>query len=430
MDNHISRRRLLRTLGGVSMGVAGAQLVGGRYATPARAEELGAGTAPDAHPDARPPEFSNALTERFGMTYPIVQAGFSAFYVTPEMVAAVSNAGGLGCLGAVPEQPDGVRKLIKATKALTSRPFGIDYVYFPLYGATVYSPGYEKDAQHPTRALNWTCTDDHIDVVIEENLPFVVFFWEFPEQRWVQRLKKAGIEVWMQLATVDEARQAVDRGLDGIVAQGMQAGGHNRGYMVANPMPRSEVVPRIRAAVPKNIAVIGAGGVADGRTLATCLREGADAAWAGTVYASCAESYAHEEYKRRVIAVQDGWQETGPSRLFGPEWPQGFTRAIRNGVMREWAHKEDLYTTPPPPPAVIGTHKLMPWTVPGGVPYAMPKFSLCIPTRDTEGDFEEMCLLAGAESAPLVKEIRKAADITRDMGEGARKILLRERRKG
>jgi len=98
--------------------------------------------------------------------------------------------------------------------------------------------------------------------------------------------------------------------------------------------------------------------------------------------------------------------------------------------MREWEHKEDLYTTPPPPPAVVGTHKLMPWTVPGGVPYPMPKFSLAIPTRDTTGDFEEMCLLAGAESAPLVKKVQKASDITREMGEGARSILLRQERRG
>lgn len=97
--------------------------------------------------------------------------------------------------------------------------------------------------------------------------------------------------------------------------------------------------------------------------------------------------------------------------------------------MKEWEHKEDAFTTPPPPPVVIGTHKLMPRTVPGGVPYPMPKFSLCIPTRDTTGDFEEMCLLAGSESAQLTRKVHKAADITREIGEGARSILLSKKRR-
>ena len=166
--------------------------------------------------------------------------------------------------------------------------------------------------------------------------------------------------------------------------------------------------------------------MADGSTLAACLREGAEAAWVGTIYAACDESYAHYEYKRRVVAVENSWNETRENLLFGPEWPYGYTRAIMNRVMQEWQGKEDLRPSPPPPPASIGTHRLAPFTVPGGIPYSMPKFSLAIPTRDVEGDFEEMCLLAGAESSPLVKSVQPAAEITVEMGEGARAILLGE----
>jgi enoyl-[acyl-carrier protein] reductase II len=361
------------------------------------------------------------------MSYPIVQAGFSAFYVTPELVAAVSNAGGLGCLGAVPEAPEGVRNMIRQTKQLTDRPFGMDYVYFPVAGRTVYTPGYEKpEDEHRTREINWTCSDGHIDVCIEEGIDYVVFFWTPPEKRWVTKLKAAGIELWAQVGTVRGALEAVEWGAEVIVAQGMQAGGHNRGYQDGEPLLRQELVPRVKDAVPKGVSVVGAGGVADGRTLAACLREGADAAWSGTIFAACEESYAHEEYKRRVVAVQNGWTETRENLLFGPEWPYGYTRAIMNRVMHEWQGKEDLIPTPPPPPTSVGTHRLAPFSVAGGIPYSMPKFSLAIPTRDVEGDFEEMCLLAGAESAPLINKVEKAGVIVTEMGEAARAILLRQ----
>lgn len=407
--DQVSRRRMLGMMGAGAAGLVGAQFAAA--ASPARAE-----------PSQDPPEFRTRLTDRYGMKYPIVQAGFSALYVTPELAAAVSNAGGLGCLGAAPEPAEGVRNLIRRTKALTSRPFGMDFVYFPMGGVTVWSPGYEEDKEHRTREINWSCTDAHIDACIEEQIAYVVFFWTPPEARWVKRLKDAGVEVWAQIGSLRGAQEAVDWGADVIIAQGMQAGGHNRGYMDGEPSLRQELVPRVRDAVPPEVIVLGAGGVADGRTLAASLREGAEAAWVGTIFAASEESYAHDDYKRRVIEVENGWVETRENRLFGPEWPGGYTRAIVNRVMHEWQGREDAQTTPPPP-GYIGDHRLGIYTVPGGLPYQMPKFSLMLPTRDTTGDFEEMAHLAGAESSPLVRRVQKAADIVVEMGEGARAIL-------
>ena len=418
-EDHVSRRQMLQMLGTGAVG-AGSQLVG-PLGTPA--------VASPTKEAATPREFRTRLTERYGMTYPIIQAGFSAFYTTPELVAAVSNAGGLGCLGGAPEPPVGVQNMIRQTKKLTSKPFGMNYVYFPLTGKTVYAPGYENpDDERRTRAFNWTCSDEHIDVCIAEKVSYVVFFWTPPEKRWVKKLKAAGIELWAQVGTVRGAKEAVEWGAQVIIAQGMQAGGHNRGYQDGDPRMRQDLVPLVKHALPKDIIVVGAGGIADGPTLATSLREGAEAGWCGTIFAASEESYAHDEYKRRVVAVEDGWNETRETLLFGPEWPYGYTRSIMNRVMREWQGKEDLVPTPPPPPATIGTHRLFPYSVPGGVPYPMPKFSLAIPTRDVTGDFEEMCLLAGAESAPLVNKIQKAGDIVTEMGEAARTILLGEAR--
>lgn len=417
--DHITRRRLLELAGAGAAGVVASRVVGEPvWGTAAGAVESGT--------EADPPEFRTRLTERYGMRYPIVQAGFSALYVTPELAAAVSNAGGLGCLGAAPEPAEGIRNLIRQTKALTSRPFGMDFVYFPMGGVTIWSPGYEDDKEHRTREINWSCTDRHIDVCIDERIAYVVFFWTAPEARWVKRLKAAGIPVWAQVGSVRGAREAVDWGADVIIAQGMQAGGHCRGYQDAEPTMRQELVARVKEEVPSDIVVLGAGGIADGRTLADALREGAEAAWVGTVFCASEESYAHDEYKRRVVAVENGWAETRASSLFGPEWPGGYTRSIMNRVMRQWQGREDQRTATPGPER-IGQHRVGIYTVPGGIPYEMPKFSLMLPTRDTTGDFEEMCLLAGAESAPLVKSVQKAAEIVVQMGEGARLILNRRR---
>jgi nitronate monooxygenase len=413
----MSRRRLLGLAGAGAAGALTSRLVG----EPLLGQPAGAA---ESDTTADPPEFRTRLTERYGMKYPIVQAGFSALYVTPELAAAVSNAGGLGCLGAAPEPGAGVRNLIRRTKALTDRPFGMDFVYFPMNGNTVWTPGYEDDKEHRTREINWSCNDSHIDACIEEGVAYVVFFWTAPEARWVKRLNDAGIPVWAQVGTVRGALEAVDWGAEVVIAQGMQAGGHCRGYQDAEPTMRQELVPRVKEAVPPEIVVLGAGGIADGQTLANALREGAEAAWVGTVFCASEESYAHDEYKRRVVAVENGWADTRASSLFGPEWPGGYTRAIMNRVMQQWQGKEDQRPSNPTLER-IGQHRLAVYTVPGGIPYEMPKFSLMLPTRDTTGDFEEMCLLAGAESAPLVKSIRKAEDIVVDIGEGARAILNR-----
>jgi enoyl-[acyl-carrier protein] reductase II len=335
----------------------------------------------------------------------------------------VTNAGGLGVLGPVPEAPEGVRAQIKETRRLTKGPFGVDYVYFPFFNKTAYGPDYETGGEHSTRNFTWSITDAHIDVLVEEKVDFVVWYWTAPEPRWVKRLKDAGIPQWAQVGSVDGAMEAVRYGAEDIIAQGKQGGGHAQGFQDGNPLYRSEVVPLVKSAVPADVLVLGSGGIADGRTLANTLAEGADGGWVGTRFAVSAESYAHEEYMRRVIAVKDGWRETTPTAIFGPEFPQVYTRSIVNRVLAEWKGNEDKIPTPPPPPAVIGTARLQPWSVPGGVPYAMPKFSVIIPTRDSTGDFDEMCLLAGAESAPLVTSVKPAAQIVAEMAAEAAGIM-------
>jgi enoyl-[acyl-carrier protein] reductase II len=409
----MDRRSLLKLLGLGAAGLGTSGIVGSGLFEAAAA-------APGGPPTAGP--LRTRLTDRYGLAYPIVQAGM-AFYATPAMAAAVTNAGGLGVLGPVPEAPEGVRAQIKETRRLTKGPFGVDYVYFPFFNKTAYGPDYAPGDEHRTRNFTWSITDAHIDVLIEEKVDFVVWYWTAPEPRWVKRLKEAGIPQWAQVGSVDGALEAVRYGVEAVIAQGKQGGGHVRGFQDGNPLHRSELVPLVKNAVPADVLVLGSGGIADGRTLANALAEGADGGWVGTRFAVSAESYAHEEYMRRVIAVKDGWKETTPTAIFGPEFPQVYTRSIVNRVLAEWKGNEDKIPTPPPPPAVIGTARLQPWSVPGGTPYAMPKFSVIIPTRDSTGDFDEMCLLAGAESSPLIKSVKPAGQIVADMAAEAASIM-------
>jgi nitronate monooxygenase len=408
----MNRRELLKMLG------AGAAATVSAGFGPLAGTPAGADVAPSQPAST---VLRTRLTEQYGIAYPIVQAGM-AFYATPALAAAVTNAGGLGVLGPVPEAPVGTRRQIQETRRLTCGPFGVDFVYFPFFNKTAWAPASDDD-EHRTRNLTWSITDAHIDVLIEEKVDFVVWYWTPPERRWAKRLQEAGIRQWAQVGSVEGAREAIAYGAEVIIAQGKQGGGHVRGFQDGNPLHRSELVPLVKAAVPKDVLVLGSGGIADGRTLANALAEGAEGGWVGTRFAVSEESYAHEEYMRRVIAVTDGWNETTPTAIFGPEFPSAYTRSIVNRVLSQWKGKEDAIPTPRPGPAVVGTARLMPWTVPGGVPYAMGKFSVVIPTRDTTGDFDEMCLLAGAESSPLIKSVKPAAQIVADMAAEAAALL-------
>jgi NAD(P)H-dependent flavin oxidoreductase YrpB (nitropropane dioxygenase family) len=220
--------------------------------------------------------------------------------------------------------------------------------------------------------------------------------------------------VWLQVASVEGALGALDRDVDALIAQGSESGGHLRGVYEGRPVPRSELVPQV-VAVAGGRLVLAAGGITNGEGLAEALREGADGAWVGTRFAASLESHAHDEYKRRVVAASK--KDIVTTTMFGPEWPDVATTAIRNRVVNEWAGREDQIPTPPPPPLIIGT------TLFAGAPYAMPKFSAVLPTRDTSGDFEEMWFTAGGVSAQQVKDVKSAAEIVAEMGSEARSII-------
>jgi len=149
-----------------------------------------------------------------------------------------------------------------------------------------------------------------------------IFFWTLPTLVHVERLKLAGIKVWMQIGGVAEAEQAAALGADALIVQGAEAGGHNRAE--ASTMT---LVPRIRRRFP-DLPLLAAGGIVDGTTMAAALVLGADAVWCGSRFLASQEAEAHDAYKERVLSADVG--DTAILSIYGPEWPDQAMRAIVN----------------------------------------------------------------------------------------------------
>jgi NAD(P)H-dependent flavin oxidoreductase YrpB (nitropropane dioxygenase family) len=344
----------------------------------------------------RPPlSLNTRLTREYGVRFPFVGAGMG-FIATPALVAAVSNAGGIGVLGNAIEPPPSTQTLIQQIKLKTSNLFGVDFI-------------------HDDSAFGPLTTDAHINVCIAEQVKLVVFHMNVPPKQWIDRLHAAGARVWMQAGSVKQAVEAASIGVDAVIAQGAEAGGHNksttRGLLLLAQI--------IQAVHP--VMVLAAGGIADGEGVFKTLSGGAEGVWVGTRLVASTEAFASAQYKARIIAAKEGGTVT--TTMFGPEYPNRPYRVLRNRVVDEFAGHEDSIPDPPPPPAVIGKTLLFPLTF--RQPYEMPKFSAIVPTPDTVGDFEEMGMPAG-DGAALIKTIMPAAQIVATMMHDARRLFENE----
>lgn len=323
------------------------------------------------------------ITEAFDLYYPIINAGM-AFVAGPELAAAVANAGGLGMLGTGRTPPDGVRAMIRMTRSLTHRPFGVDYI-----GTFV--------------------EDGHIDVLVEEAVPLVVFFWEPPTAAQAARLKAGGVRFWMQVGTVAEAREAQALGVEGLIVQGSEAGGHNRAEA-----PLAQLFPLIRATVP-DLPLVAAGGIMDGPSMAAALALGAEAVWCGTRFLASDEASAHPHYKRAVVEARPG--DTEISTVFGPEWPGQALRVIVNKAVVAARGRAEAALAESAG-ELIGTARVRGEVVP------VPRYSAILPTPEFDANLDWACLTAG-ECAGRIASVRPAGEIVRTMSEEAEAILNR-----
>jgi nitronate monooxygenase len=206
------------------------------------------------------------LCSRLGIDIPIIQAPIVG---AAPLAAAVSGAGGLGSIAAAGWGAKWTREKIREVRAATSKPFSVNLLM---------SFSYEEE----------------LEVCLQEHVPVVSFFWGEPAP-YIERCHAAGATVLLQVGSVEEARRAVDAGVDIIVAQGWEAGGHVRGDVATLPL-----VPSVVDAVAP-IPVVAAGGIVDGRGLAAVLALGAAGAWIGTRFLASEEASVHPDYLKRVL---------------------------------------------------------------------------------------------------------------------------------
>lgn len=257
-----------------------------------------------------------ALLERLGLEWPIFQAPMAGTS-TPAMAAAVTNAGALGAIGVAAETTDGAGRMIGAMAALTNGPFNVNvFCHRPaIANAAVEARWIARlkpeftalGAEPPTtlREIYQTFRGNPgMTALLLETRPAVVsFHFGLPEEDQVRALKQAGIILFGSATSVAEAQKLADTGIDAIVAQGYEAGGHRGLFDYAAPDDRLGTFALTRLLVRRfNLPVIAAGGIMDGAGIAAALRLGAVAAQMGTAFVGCPESNADEGYRAALAS--------------------------------------------------------------------------------------------------------------------------------
>ena len=326
------------------------------------------------------PTLQTPLCELLNIELPIIQAGMGGV-ATPALAAAVSNAGGLGMLPLTFYELEEVRDVLRQMRQLTDRPFGVNFI------------------------LQWP-QQERLQVCLEEGVAVVSFFWGDPSP-YVAAVHAAGSLVMQTVGSAAEARRVRDIGVDIVVAQGWEAGGHVWGQVATLPL-----VPRVVDAVAP-APVVAAGGIADGRGLAAVLALGAAGAWMGTRFLASQEANAHPLYKEKVLQAAE--TDTVYSRLFDGGWPDAPHRTLRNSTVTNW---EDSGS--PPSGARPGEGDVVAARVEDGSPIL--RYEDALPVPGDVGEVEAMALYAG-QSAGLVSRLQSASEIVKEVADEAIRTL-------
>lgn len=243
---------------------------------------------------------------------------------------------------------------------------------------------------------------------LDEGVPVISFFWRDPAAL-VARAKAGGATVLHTINSAIAAKHAVDCGVDVIVAQGWEAGGHVRGTVATMPL-----VPAVVDAVSP-VPVVAAGGIADGRGLAAALALGAAGAWIGTRFLASHEAAIHPRYRERLLEANEN-DTIFLESLFDIRWPDAPHRTLRNRTVEVWeAAGRPPSGRRPGEGEVIATSRS---TGP------IVRYQSCTPGTDTDGDIDALSLWAG-QSVGLVAKVQSASDIVREIADEARAILRR-----
>jgi NAD(P)H-dependent flavin oxidoreductase YrpB (nitropropane dioxygenase family) len=311
---------------------------------------------------------STRLTTLLGIDAPILQAGMSV-HTSPELVAAVSNAGGLGIVGSVFREPGDLRAVLRRVRELTDRPIGANIVL----------------------AEPW---EEYLDIILSEKVPVISTSWGDPAPV-VELARQHGALVVHQVESVAEVAGVLAAGVDVLIAQGSDGGGH------IGKVGTLALVPAVVDAA-QGVPVVAAGGIADGRGLAAALMLGAAGVLVGTRFLATTEAPVPEGWKRALLAAnpEDAWQTDLPDIVEETVWPGATVGVLANRPIRDWHGREaDI----PANRAAIRASLEQAWE-----------------TDDPEGYF----LYAG-QSVGLVREIIPAGEVVARMVEEAERVMGR-----
>ncbi|MFC4854082.1 NAD(P)H-dependent flavin oxidoreductase [Actinophytocola glycyrrhizae] len=331
------------------------------------------------------------------LAHPVVQAPMAGGGSTPELVAAVSNAGGLGFLAAGYLSAAAVRDQITRTRELTDQPFGLN-VFVPerstvdTDGVDAYAAELAEEAERYGVALGDPSGGDDdwaakLALLSTAHVPVVSFTFGCPAPDVVAEVKRHGSEVYVTVTAADEAREAVAAGADGLVVQGQEAGAH-RGSFKNEGIDHTGLIPLLRkVSAAVDVPLVATGGLATGADVAAVLAAGASAAQLGTMFLPCQESGANPLH---LAALAAGDTPTAITRAFTGRPARGLVNRFLS------AHSAAA------PPAYPHVHQL---------------------TRDLRkaGDPQAMSLWAG-QSYEFARRL-PAAELVRELGAGARSAL-------
>lgn len=332
-----------------------------------------------------------------GLDHPVVQAPMAGGGSTPELVAAVSNAGGLGFLAAGYLTADAVRDQITRTRELTDQPIGLN-VFVPERtgvddeAVAAYATELAEEAGRYGVALgDPTGGDDDWDAKLallsQAHVPLVSFTFGCPTADVIGEVKRYGSEVFVTVTSADEAREAAAAGADGLVVQGQEAGAH-RGSFTNEGVDHTGLIPLLRkVSSVVDLPLVATGGLATGADVAAVLAAGASAAQLGTMFLPCPESGANPLH---LAAIAAGDVPTAVTRAF--------TGRPARGLVNRFLSEHSAAA----PPAYPHVHQL---------------------TRDVRkaGDPQAMSLWAG-QSYEFARPL-PAADLVQELADGARSAL-------
>ncbi|MBT3307399.1 MAG: nitronate monooxygenase [Alphaproteobacteria bacterium] len=292
---------------------------------------------------------SNKLTELLGIAVPIIQAPMAGS-TTPELVSAVTNAGGLGSLACAFFNLGQFAEQCATVRQATNGVFNVNFfahaepVPDEARGQAMRSalePYYQEfdlGAVPDAVASSPSFGPEQLDAVLAASPPIVSFHFGLPDAELVRALKDNGAVILSSATTVEEAKLLEAGGVDAVIAQGFEAGGHRGTFAPpyeAGCVGTMALVPQIVDAV--SVPVIASGGIADGRGIASALALGAQGVQMGTAFLTCPESAAHDIYRRALVAGRD--DATRITSAFSGRPARGF----ENRYMRDMAGSEDMF---------------------------------------------------------------------------------------